>query len=597
MTVAFDATTEQQRSASAAVTTFSHTAGAGTQGILVGFVRGGADVAISLVSYGGTSLVKINKALDTATEPGSAEWWFAAHSTTGAQTVSYSPGTVGSNIHAVAVTVTADAPPYAISNQVKQENTTSSSVSLTTGYVQGMAFGAYYGGGATPLSFTYATTISLLHDWDMGAFYSEVFKLTTATAAGTGPLLKFGGTEQAGTDDVAFAALFLTDGVIKPGVGAVAAGSVVAAIPPTIVNTVNTAAPGVGLATAAGLVPVVTGVVTPDVGAIRGQSWITGPVVYVAPAAINTHIPVVSGYVFPNVGAVSTVGQVPTLVGTTGVEATALPGVGAVNTVGQIPAELRDLTQTVGVGLVSTAGLVPAALKEDQIGPQVGAATVAGLAPALVTELKQTVGVGLATAVGQVPAEQRDKLLAVGVGLATMGGLSPAALGVDQVGPSTGLATMAGLAPALATELKQGVDVGLAVIQGLVPVVDTGAAVVEVTALPDVGMVTTVGLAPTLAVEYDKPRGHVKTGRKRRSRTRPVYEETLSAAPVISVSPELRPAPAAYFDPAAVAIAGIDTHAVAKIEGQLAVAEAVELQRKRRRREEEELIALWLRAA
>ena len=682
MTVVFDATTEQQRSASAAVTTFSHTAGAGTKGILVGFVRGGTDVAISLVSYGGTTLVKIIKAVDTATEPGTAEWWFAAHTATGAQTVSYSPGTVGSNIHAVAVTVTADATPYALSSQIEQENTTSASVSLTTGYVQGMAFGAYYGGGATPTSFTYATTLSILHDWDMGAFYSEMFNTTTATAAGSGPLLDFGGVDQAGTDDVAFAALFLTDGVIKPGVGAIASGSVLAAIPPTIVNTVNTTKPTVGLVTAGlsgGLVPVSVGYVFPSVGAVGVNNTTTGPIIYVVPAAINTHIPVVTGYVFPPVGAVATVTQLPTVTDIS-VAPAATPAVGLVTAGlagGLVPAELRELKSGIGVGLVTAGlggGLIPGELRELKDGIDVGLVTAGlagGLIPALKVEFKQGVGVGLVTAAGQIPGEYRELKETISVGLVTAGlagglipallknqalaptvglvtaglagglvpgelrelkqavgvglaiaqgqiptfgvvgeataiagrgevvaaGLVPALLKDDAVGPTAGLAVVGGLVPALATELKQLVDVGLAIAQGLIPVMDTGAVVVTGTALPDVGMVIADGLAPALAVEYDKPRGHVATGKKRRRGKTPVYDLSQTMTAVVKLPYELTPQPIAYFDPAPIAIAGIDTAAVATIEGQLTVLEEQKRQTARRRREEEEIITLWLRAA
>jgi len=121
--------------------------------------------------------------------------------------------------------------------------------------------------------------------------------------------------------------------------------------------------------------------------------------------------------------------------------------------------------------------------------------------------------------------------------------------------------------------------------------------VVTGTALPDVGMVIADGLAPALAVEYDKPRGHVATGKKRRRGKTPVYDLSQTMTAVVKLPYELTPQPIAYFDPAPIAIAGIDTAAVATIEGQLTVLEEQKRQTAKRRREEEEIITLWLRAA
>jgi hypothetical protein len=290
---------------------------------------------------------------------------------------------------------------------------------------------------------------------------------------------------------------------------------------------------------------------------------------------------------------VTTVGQIPG----ESLELKQAVTVGLVTTVGQIPGESLELKQSVGVGLVATVEQIPGEYRELNQGVGVGLAIMQGLAPTIPVgvEATATPGVGLVTAVGQIPDEYRELKQGVAVGLAVTGGLVPAALKDDQIGPTSGLATMAGLAPTLTTELKQAVDVGLAIAQGLVPAIQSGADVVA-TITPDVGLVATVELTPTLAVEYDKPRGHVTTKRRRRGKT-PVYDLSQTAVAVVKLPYELTPQPIAYFDPAPVAIAGIDTSAVASIEGQLALLEEQKRLTARRRREEEEVITLWLRAA
>ena len=93
MTIFYDAGSEQQKSVSAATSSFTHTAtAANVVGVLISFVKGGTSGStdnIRAVSYGGVSLVRINRATDTTTEPGSAEWWFASNPGSGAKSVSY----------------------------------------------------------------------------------------------------------------------------------------------------------------------------------------------------------------------------------------------------------------------------------------------------------------------------------------------------------------------------------------------------------------------------------------------------------------------------------------------------------------------------
>lgn len=429
--------------------------------------------------------------------------------------------------------------------------------------------------------------------------------------------------------------------------------------------TSATALPGVGLVVTVGQIPVSTGVVSPSVGAVGVNTTTTGPIIYVAPEAINTHVPGLYTELKQSVagaGLVVTVGQLPTVTDISESPA-ATPGVGLVTAAGLIPGEYLELKQAVDVGLVTTAGQIPTMLKNVALLPAVGLVATVEQIPGESLELKQGVAVGLAVTGGQIPGESLELKQGVGVGLAVTGGLVPAALKDDQIGPTSGLATMAGLAPTLTTELKQAVDVGLAIVQGQIPAygvageatalpgvglvttvgqipseslelkqaisvgtasaaglvpgeylelkqgVDVGLAIAQglvptiqsgvdvvATITPDVGLVATVELTPTLAVEVDKPRGHVTTKRRRRGKT-PVYDLSQTAVAVVKLPYELTPQPIAYFDPAPVAIAGIDTSAVATIDGQLAVLEEQKRLTARRRREEEEVITLWLRAA
>lgn len=490
MTVLYDFKSELIVSTSAAVSSFTHTATiANVMGVAVGFAHGNTSLdTITNVSYGGTNLVRIIQAEDSATEPGVVEWWVSPTiPLSGQRTVHYSSGVPASNMFVVAITFTGAGHVYALSSQIEAENTTSHSVSLTTGYVSGYGLGALHWGGASPFSISYGVSPTVMQAgaWDMGAFGAVVMRTINATAAGSGPLLDFG-AQQPGTDDIAFAAIFVTDGGINPGVGL----ATMAGLAPTVVDQSPSeaiTAPGVGLVSTVG------------------------------------QIPVVEGDVFPGVGLVSTVGQIPV------VEGDVFPGVGSVVTVGQIPDEYRELNQNIGLGSAAIGGHAPECGGENYIG----------------------CGAGLGIMEGRQPDLYLERIIEPGVGTAILEGRLPTVVG------------------------------------------DSGAPGVEATALPGVGLVTLDGQLPTLAVEYDKPRGHVK-GRRSRYYGPEYVELSNSLEPVVSLT---APQPfitevVADFRPDEVL--KIDTsgteYRISQIEARRALIA-------KRRREEEDLMAILMRAA
>ena len=97
-------------------------------------------------------------------------------------------------------------------------NTADPSVTLQYGGRTCMAFGALYGGGADGGAFTPNGDCTTVHDHDLGAFYGEVIRQTTAGSSD----FAIGGS--ASNDDVAFAVLAVSEVVITGG-GDLAAGA------------------------------------------------------------------------------------------------------------------------------------------------------------------------------------------------------------------------------------------------------------------------------------------------------------------------------------------------------------------------------------
>lgn len=155
------------------------------------------------ITYGGFALTRWQTNVDTATEPGRSDIWFLGSSSipTGTQTVSVDLASATTDDIQVCVFVLyADGEMECIAHGGVDENVADASVTLAYKGRVGMAFGAFYGGGAAPSSFTPNANCVTLFEEDLGAFYAEVICQQTPGSAD----FAIGGT--VASDDVAFAA-------------------------------------------------------------------------------------------------------------------------------------------------------------------------------------------------------------------------------------------------------------------------------------------------------------------------------------------------------------------------------------------------------
>lgn len=218
MTITVDTSTENVRTGTTSPQTFSHAgAASGVKGVVLAIVHGTSSTDhVSAASYGGVALTRKQRNTDTATEPGAAELWFlGAGVPQGTQTVSYTPGATTDDIHAVCITLLAADDTEVIDNDGVDNNVANPSVTLQYGGRSCMSFAALYGGGADGSAFTPNGNCTTVFDEDLGAFYSEVIRQTTA---GTSDFA-IGGTSS--TDDVAFAAIAVSE-VIAGATGTMA---------------------------------------------------------------------------------------------------------------------------------------------------------------------------------------------------------------------------------------------------------------------------------------------------------------------------------------------------------------------------------------
>lgn len=209
MTVAVDAVAEAVRTDTTSPFTFAHTGRldvlGGVQGVIVACIHGTSSTDhVSAVSYGGVALSRAKRNVDTATEPGAAELWFVGAGLSGKgglQTVSITCGATTDDFHFVVITLTGDTDLVVVDSDGVDNDVANPSVTLQYGGKTCMSFAALYAGGAAPSSFTPNANCTTVHDHDLGAFYSEVIRQTTAGSSD----FAIGGTS--GTDDVAFAAI------------------------------------------------------------------------------------------------------------------------------------------------------------------------------------------------------------------------------------------------------------------------------------------------------------------------------------------------------------------------------------------------------
>lgn len=206
--VAFDAAVESVRTGTTDPHTWTHTPTGTPRGIVVTAVHGTSSTDhVVGVTYGGVALTRVRTAADTATEPGRADIWFlGAAIPTGNQTVSADLASATTDdIHFMSMSVTAAADTEVIDSDLLQENAADPSVTLQYGGRTALAFAALYGGGAAPTSFTPNANCGTVDDHDLGAFYAEVIRQTTAGSAD----FAIGGT--AASDDLAYVALAVSE--------------------------------------------------------------------------------------------------------------------------------------------------------------------------------------------------------------------------------------------------------------------------------------------------------------------------------------------------------------------------------------------------
>lgn len=208
MTVTVDNAVESVRTGTGSPHTWSHAgAASGVKGVVVAAVHGTSSTDhVTAVSYGGVALSRKQRNVDTATEPGAAELWFlGAGVPQGTQTVSVTCGATTDDFHFVSITLLGARDLRVIDTDGIGNNVANPSVTLQYAGYSSMAFAALYGGGADPTAFTQNANCTSVHDHDLGAFYSEIIRQTTAGTAD----FAIGGT--ASSDDVAYAAIAVTD--------------------------------------------------------------------------------------------------------------------------------------------------------------------------------------------------------------------------------------------------------------------------------------------------------------------------------------------------------------------------------------------------
>ena len=148
--------------------------------------RGVVDV-VSGVTYGGVSMARINRAVDSLGEPGSCYAYFlGAGIPTGGQTVQV---TISAGVTAkfgVAMTVTAatDTELAGIGSVLVQADTANPSVTITGIYAESFGFAGLFSGQNNPASITAGTGMTLGPTNDYGNQSAAALRSTSQNASG-----------------------------------------------------------------------------------------------------------------------------------------------------------------------------------------------------------------------------------------------------------------------------------------------------------------------------------------------------------------------------------------------------------------------------
>ena len=203
---------EVQRTGTTNPQTWTHTPAAGTRapsGIVVTVVHGGTSTDhVTGITYGGVAMARAVTAADTATEAGRADiWWLGKNIPTGAVTISAAlSSATADDIHFVSNSIYTDdgSDIRLIDTDTIQVDTANPSVTMNTGGRASFAIAALYGGGSAPSAFVPNANCLPSISWDLGNFYSFIFRQARANTADTA----IGGT--AAIDDVALAVASFT---------------------------------------------------------------------------------------------------------------------------------------------------------------------------------------------------------------------------------------------------------------------------------------------------------------------------------------------------------------------------------------------------
>jgi hypothetical protein len=197
---------EVQRTATTNPQTWTHTPAAGPppDGIVVTVVHGTTSTDhVTGITYGGVPMTRAVTAAHTGTEPGRADIWFLGTGIPpGLQTISATLATATTDdIHFVSNSIYNDehTDMVVVDSDSQVGILANPSRTLQYGGANALAIGAFYGGGAAPSAFVPNANCLSSTSWDMGNFYSFIFR---QRAAGTADFT-IGGT--AVSDDVALA--------------------------------------------------------------------------------------------------------------------------------------------------------------------------------------------------------------------------------------------------------------------------------------------------------------------------------------------------------------------------------------------------------
>lgn len=476
MAIAFDTATKSVRTATTDPWEFSHTPIGVPRAIVLGSVNFTSDAdQITGVTYGGTAMTRIARAVDTAGEPTESSLWFLGDRVpTGTQTVSidFSSAT-GDDFLFSCLSFTAGTTQVVVQDtDVREGDQSNPQVTLTTGGYSCIAVFAF-GGGLNDVSL-YTDVSGQTRD-DENDSGNEVQIIGHQTTASTSDFT-VGFTSAA--DDVSLAAANLREAGVS-------------------------IAPGVGALTVTGLAPVLLLALTviPSLGAVAYQGYAPSVQITISPGA---------GEILLNFNPAGG-GYPPTVVVTTGVNiqvpagTLAVTGVGAaLATTAQVPSGTLTVTGggvsvatavTVPAGTLTVAGAAPDAVRTLLRQPDVGAILLAGATPRVLTGVILPLPVGSLTLSGSSPDVLQGATVTPGAGAVALEGSAPTVLQTFLVSVPAGVLTVTGQAPDVNAPQVRELSAGALTLTGLAPVV-VMPSIVEV----PMGSLALAGTAPTMTI-------------------------------------------------------------------------------------------------